>query len=154
MKIVATLGALAIGATAFIVYAGDPASPGGPGGPGGLRGAHMMERIKAADTNGDGMLSRAEAAVLPRIAEHFDEIDANKDGQITFEELRAFHEKQRMAQREAHWKHIDTDGDGRISRAEAQANAPRLFEHFDELDVNKDGYLTKDEIKGGHGRRS
>jgi hypothetical protein len=39
------------------------------------------------------MLSRDEAAALPRIAAHFDEIDANKDNQITMEELRAFHAK-------------------------------------------------------------
>ena len=55
----------------------------------------MMERLKAADTNADGLISRAEAAALPRILEHFDEIDTNKDGQVSFEELRAFHAKHR-----------------------------------------------------------
>ena len=61
--------------------------------------AHKMhERFKAADKDGDGKISREEAIALPRIAKHFDEIDTNKDGFITKEEMRAFHEK-RMAQR-------------------------------------------------------
>lgn len=62
--------------------------------PRGERAQKMLERFKAADSNGDGKISREEAnASLPRIARHFDEIDTNKDGFITKEELRAFHEK-------------------------------------------------------------
>ena len=60
---------------------------GGPGG--GKRGAMMQERLKAADTNNDGLISREEAKALPRIAENFDAIDANKDGFLTAEELQA-----------------------------------------------------------------
>ena len=104
-----------------------------------------MDRLRQADTNGDGMISRDEAAALPMIAKHFDEIDANHDGQITADELRAFHQGQRAA----HFKKLDADGDGRISRAEAQS-APRLAEHFDQLDANKDGFLTPDELAAGH----
>ncbi len=41
----------------------------------------------------------------------------------------------------------DTDGDGKVSRAEAQAAADkRTLERFDKLDLNKDGYVTQDEI--------
>jgi Ca2+-binding EF-hand superfamily protein len=107
------------------------------------------ERLKAADTNGDGMISREEAKALPRLAKHFDEIDANKDGQITADEMRAH----RQSTRGAHWKKLDTDGDGRISKAEAEANAPRLAERFAELDANHDGFLSPDELKAAHGRR-
>ena len=110
------------------------------------RGPHGgMERLRQADTNGDGMISRDEAAALPMIAKHFDEIDTNHDGQITADELRAFHQNMRAA----HFKKLDTDGDGRISRTEAQA-APRLAERFDQLDTNKDGFLTPDELAAGH----
>src|SRR5260221_103798 len=80
MKTVAILTTLALAAAATLTFA-DPGS--GRGG--------MLERLKAADTNADGMISREEAKALPRIAAHFDEIDANKDGQITMEELPAFH---------------------------------------------------------------
>lgn len=44
--------------------------------------------------------------------------------------------------------HADTDGDGRVSRAEATAaSAERSGEWFDKLDLNKDGYITQDEMK-------
>ena len=44
--------------------------------------------------------------------------------------------------------HADTDGDGRVSRAEATAaGAERSGEWFDKLDLNKDGYVTQDEMK-------
>jgi Ca2+-binding EF-hand superfamily protein len=136
MKYVVILTALALASVAFIASAAP--QDDGP-----------MGRLKRADTNGDGMISREEASALPMISKHFDEIDTNHDGQLTIEELRAFHAKQRASR----WKKIDTDGDGRISRAEAQANAPRLAEHFDELDLNKDGYLTPDELQMAHPRR-
>jgi Ca2+-binding EF-hand superfamily protein len=44
--------------------------------------------------------------------------------------------------------HADTDGDGRVSRAEATAAAAeRSGDWFDKLDLNKDGYITSDEMK-------
>ena len=42
--------------------------------------------LKRLDTDGNGLISRQE---WPRRPEAFDRIDANKDGQITPEELRA-----------------------------------------------------------------
>lgn len=65
--------------------------------------AHKMhERLKAADKNGDGLISREEAsASLPRLAKHFDEIDANKDGQISKEEMKAWREKNAAARNAA-----------------------------------------------------
>ncbi|HEV7605731.1 MAG TPA: EF-hand domain-containing protein [Steroidobacteraceae bacterium] len=42
----------------------------------------------------------------------------------------------------------DKDGDGRVSRAEAtSAGAERSAEWFDKLDLNKDGYITSEEMK-------
>lgn len=40
-----------------------------------------------ADTNGDGMLSRAEAQRLPAVAERFDEIDTDGDRMLSREEF-------------------------------------------------------------------
>lgn len=145
MKYAAILTAVGLASVAFIAV-GAPEGRKGDGA--------MAERFKQADTNGDGMLNKAEAAALPRIAEHFDEIDADHNGQITPEELRAFHEKRRAAHgkdRAEHWKKLDTDGDGRISREEAKA-APRLLEHFDAIDTNKDGYITAEEMQAAHAR--
>jgi Ca2+-binding EF-hand superfamily protein len=42
----------------------------------------------------------------------------------------------------------DTDGDGRVSRAEAEAaGSKRSTDWFDKLDLNKDGYITQDEMR-------
>jgi len=79
---------------------------------------HGMERLKAADTNGDGLISKAEAqAALPRLYKHFDQIDANHDGQVSPEELRAAHQQMKNAM----FDRIDANHDGVISRDEFNA---------------------------------
>ena len=42
-----------------------------------------------ADTNGDGKLSREEAQRFPEIAAHFDELDRDHDGFLSFAEFAA-----------------------------------------------------------------
>jgi hypothetical protein len=59
------------------------------------------------------------------------------------EECRA--EMQRK--REAWWKKNDADGDGAVSRAEAEKNAPRLAKNFDQIDANSDGKITPEEMQ-------
>lgn len=134
-KTVATMIALALAATATVTLA----EPGN-----GPRGGKMLERLKAADTNADGLISRAEAATLPRLSEHFDHIDANRDGQVSFEELRAFHGKRHGNRGAHHFKKADADGDGKVSKAEALAAAAAAF---DRADANKDGFVTPEEMK-------
>ncbi len=113
----------------------------------------MKAKLQALDTSGDGKISREEAAQSKGLAKHFDQIDANKDGFLTREEFAA--QRARMAA--AKLKAVDKDGDGRISRVEAEAKAPRLAKNFDQIDTNKDGYLSKEEItaawKQAHGKR-
>jgi len=42
----------------------------------------------------------------------------------------------------------DKDGDGKVSRAEANAaSSDRANAWFDKLDLNKDGYITSDEMR-------
>jgi Ca2+-binding EF-hand superfamily protein len=49
----------------------------------------MQERLKAADTNGDGFIDRQEAdAKLPRVAKNFDKLDADQDGKLSPSELK------------------------------------------------------------------
>ncbi len=45
---------------------------------------------------------------------------------------------------------VDTNKDGKISRSEAEANAPRLAVLFDAIDTNKDGQLTQEELDAFH----
>lgn len=119
------------------------------------RAAHLSK----ADTDGNGQLSRAEVAkALPRLARKFDQIDLNKDGQLSRDEMKAWkktrkhaYRKQIKTDRQARaaerFKHADTDGDGAISRDEAQKHAPRLAKRFDRIDSDKDGKLTQDELR-------
>jgi hypothetical protein len=44
---------------------------------------------------------------------------------------------------------LDTNHDGLLSRAEAQAH-PHLSQHFDAIDVNRDGILSRDELMAWH----
>lgn len=58
----------------------------------GMRQGKMKQaadRFKEADKNSDGKLSREEAKAMPRIDKNFDAIDADKDGQVTPDEIRA-----------------------------------------------------------------
>ena len=140
-KTVAALTALALGAFATVALAEQ-----------GDRQGRMLERLKAADTNADGLISRSEAAALPRLAERFDQVDANRDGQVSFEELRAARGKHRHG---GHLKRMDTDHDGKVSRAEALAAAEAAFAR---ADANGDGFVTPEEMraahKSHHGKRS
>jgi hypothetical protein len=54
----------------------------------------MKERMQQADTDNDNSLTRAEAEEnMPGVARHFDQFDANHDGVITYEELKAAQER-------------------------------------------------------------
>jgi hypothetical protein len=56
--------------------------------------ARFEERFRAADNDQNGKLSRSEAyAAFPRAPEYFDEIDRNKDGQVTLKEVKAAMQK-------------------------------------------------------------
>ena len=48
---------------------------------------------------------------------------------------------------EAWWKKVDTDGNGTISRDEANANAPRVAKDFDKIDTDHDGTISREELR-------
>ena len=58
-----------------------------------------QQQFKMLDFNQDGKLSRKEVAIIPKLAAAFDETDTNKDGFVTYEEVRAYAVKYR-AERE------------------------------------------------------
>ncbi|HEX6707869.1 MAG TPA: hypothetical protein VF169_24205 [Albitalea sp.] len=53
------------------------------------RAARMKRMKAAADVDHDGRLSREEAKKMPRVAQHFDEIDTGKTGYVTKEQVQA-----------------------------------------------------------------
>ena len=53
--------------------------------------AELKKRFAAADTNGDGKLTREEAnGKMPRVFEHFDEIDKDGHGYVTIDDILAY----------------------------------------------------------------
>ncbi|VVE90169.1 EF-hand domain-containing protein [Pandoraea bronchicola] len=80
----------------------------------------------------------------------FDAIDTNHDGKIDRNEWMAYQRSQLEARRatfERYFKAADKDGDGYLSRDEVAAAEPFLHQHFDEIDVNRDGKLSPAEIR-------
>jgi EF hand len=65
------------------------------------------------------------------------------------EECKANPEKCRaeaQAQSEQRFKRADANGDGRLSRVEAQKSMPQVARDFDRIDANKDGQVTMEEL--------
>lgn len=119
----------------------------------GHRGDAVMRAVRL-DSDGDGRISKIEAAAQPRTAERFDSIDRNRDGYLVRSELQAVAAKQR-SERAARWqqrlqqKFAASDGnrDGRLSRAEVEASYPRLAKHFAFMDEDRNGYLTPSDLQ-------
>ncbi len=60
----------------------------------------LRQKFAAADANQDGLLDRAEAqGGMPRVAKHFDEIDADHDGKLSQSEIVAWVAKMRAARK-------------------------------------------------------
>ena len=134
-----------------------------------MRGQHHDQMdgmmFKKLDTNGDGVISKAEFNAFN--ARHFKELDTNKDGKLTLEELQGGHRRSMdhgmqdhgmghgmqdhgMGQGDAtthldqRFNAADTNHDGGLDRDEAK-NMPMLSMYFDEVDANKDGKVTRQE---------
>jgi EF hand len=108
-------------------------------------------RFARADTDRNGTLSRAEVdRGLPGIAPHFAEIDRNRDGSLSSDELRVWSASRKPRTEGGfaeHFRRADTNGDGALTRAEADKALPRLGAKFDRIDANRDGKLTQDELR-------
>ena len=117
----------------------------------GAKAPRRAGHFSKADINGDGKLSRAEVEkTMPQLLLKFESMDADKDGQLSrgeFDAWKKAHRSENLAKAGSRFKHADSDGVGAISRAEAEKHAPRLARKFDQIDSNKDGKLTQDELR-------
>lgn len=130
--------------------------------------ADRMKDFKAFDGGHAMVMGDPDAA--------FDRLDVNKDGSISRDEFAKAHEQRierRIVKREegktspkesrdvrrhvmrmhgpggfgGHMiKMADTNKDGQITQAEAEALA---LQHFDQMDTNKDGQVTREERRAG-----
>jgi Ca2+-binding EF-hand superfamily protein len=115
------------------------------------------------DTNKDGGISREEAekGKMDLLVTNFEDIDTNRDGKLSPQELDNFSD--RMSARLAHappkpagqsakngdpgplFIETDKDGNGTLSRDELKAQ-PELYKDFDKIDTDHNGAITPLEI--------
>lgn len=89
MKLTLTLAAIALSSSAFLVHAADE-------GRGERMAAELQKRFAAADVNGDGRLTKEEAKDrMPRVYQHFDEIDSAHAGSVALADIVRFARAQR-----------------------------------------------------------
>jgi Ca2+-binding EF-hand superfamily protein len=110
------------------------------------------EILKMLDTDDDDKISKEEASKDRRgkISEDFDEIDANEDGFIDLDELKASLENRRPKKISAKkvLKEADQNEDGKLSELEVAAkDRKELVNNFSKIDTNEDGELDIDELK-------
>lgn len=140
----AAAGAVALTAGGATLYAQNA----------GLRGP--MAKFDS-DSNGAITLAEARAGA----AKMFAGADSNNDGRATHEEMMAFHGKMGDHHRGRHKgghggpggkggkgpMHLDSDGDGALTLAEAQSG---IEAHFAKIDSNRDGSIDETEMRAAH----
>ena len=111
-------------------------------------------QFRQVDTDTDGQVSQDEfvAARADQILRNFDRLDTDRDGFLTAEEMYwkpvRLDREPRVRPQVALLARFDTNGDGRVSRDEYIAvYAEPIREQFAEMDIDKDGYLSRAELE-------
>jgi Ca2+-binding EF-hand superfamily protein len=134
----------------FARFVGQSAPPAGGGQPGG--GPALFRLL---DTDRDGRLSKDE---LAKAADHFGELDRNKDGAVDPRELLGFGPPDQGGRPGARpeggrrgefdpavwFRRLDANEDDKLSKDEVRATGSTR-ENFDEIDRDGDGSLSRDE---------
>ena len=130
-------------------YEAGPRGGWGRGGRHGRRGERIERRFEQLDADKDGLVSAEEIAAAR--AARFKEMDANGDGAVDAREMVDFRMMRRAKRR---IERLDQNGDGVLQQDELPAR--RAFTRFD---LNGDGAVSKAEARlaaehmGPRGRR-
>jgi Ca2+-binding EF-hand superfamily protein len=101
-----------------------------------------LERLRAADLDGDGAISRQE--LLQHRVASFGRFDRNGDGYVSPDDLPAgFAASPRAQNFQTLLAELDLDGDGGVSQEEMAKGPTPLF---DAIDTDADGYVTPAEL--------
>lgn len=115
----------------------------------GKAGRFDQAMFAAADTDGDGKLSKPELA-LHQHREALAEIDLDDDSQISAAEWAAA--KPSAGENDQHFKQLDKNNDGKVAEDEAVSFITEDVEFgdsFQKLDTNGDSHLHWEEIEAG-----
>jgi Ca2+-binding EF-hand superfamily protein len=134
---------------AALLVAGDVDAKGPKKKKRAMQSAPVTAVVPAAAPAVPGAAVSPAANGQPWVLRHFDAIDADKNGQLSRDEITAWTEQVREQARArvlAQFKAADMNGDGQLSREEARAGTPHLYEHFEFVDVNGDGQVSLAEL--------
>ena len=111
------------------------------------RGHHRGAMMMRADTNQDGVITKAEAIAVADA--RFAKLDTDGDGRVTAAEMQTRRDAMRERMQQRRNARVGKMGDRRLgadgvmTRAEAEA---RATERFDKMDANHDGKIDKTEL--------
>ena len=117
----------------------------------------MAERFGKIDADGNGEISQEE--IKAHAATRFSDADTDGDGFLSAEELSAQGEERRAKRIGRMIKRMDTDGDGKLAIAEMQGRRDPA-KMFERLDADGNGTLSQAEFEEGakrggrHGKRA
>ena len=115
-------------------------------GPGNGHGPVLMQQFDEIDANKDGKLSADELAAAR--TGHMAAADADKDGTLTRDEMVAYRQQQAADRAGKAFDRMDTDGDGRLSLAEMDSpKGPSPQRMIERGDTDGDGVLSKAEVE-------
>ena len=105
--------------------------------------------FSSADTDMDGTVSKSEfdAYYAKHNEKHFMEVDTNKDGKLTPDEMQGSQPPQAVTgttHLDRRFYAADVNHDGGLNHDESK-NMPMLLQYFKEVDTNNDGKVTRQE---------
>ncbi|MGM0586456.1 MAG: hypothetical protein ACQEUZ_17555 [Pseudomonadota bacterium] len=110
-----------------------------------MRGGHGMRMMERADADGDGRVTREEAADFR--AEQMESFDADGDGSLSLEEFGAMHAAHARPMMVDRFQAFDDDGDGQVTESEMAAPFERMMRF---MDRDGDGAIGPSDMRRRH----